>query len=205
MLTHRRNEKFEALKSYVKTSLPPLYSMLDKWPNPPSLQGAVSFEDAFGDEIRRIQQTLIRSQLEFTVILSEARIPDQRNNFSTADANGVASRPVNEGEHPLAGEVGGGGAMEQKLKDSDGKGGREGTERNELRDLLVSLPRTMRLSLLVQILSQIEALATGPMYAGNQAYAAFGTDALRVLDLARDLDMLSRGENHLAKPVAGEL
>lgn len=202
-----RVENFQGIKLVLRTELRHLHNVLKKWPDPPTFSAAVTFGALHSHQIRDIRQKIIRHQFEFTVILSETTFIPDEDEFAVALSSLLTSNPTSEPQ------LGKDGIDVQVIPDRDPYelftvAEVEDREENphpvstELVDLLLALPRTMRLSHLVQTLQHIHEITTSPF---SSEYSAFRSDVEGILNLAKELDKRLLNENHFSKDVLTEL
>lgn len=184
----------------LRKELKDLHSVLRKWPNPPTLSATVTFGALHSHKIKDIRRRVIRHQLEFTVILSKTTFLPEEDEFAIAlrtllskpEVSTVEVRPHQEPYSLFT---------VTKTEDRDDEMGNP-PPTTELVDVLLKLPKTMRLSRLVQTLQQIHEITTSPFV---PSFATFRSDVAGILDLAKELDKRLLGENHFSQDVKVEL
>jgi hypothetical protein len=180
-----------------------LDNILKTWSDPPTFVTKVSFDALHGNQVKDIRQKIVRHQLDFVVVLGEAVVQREEEEFALqlslrlssaagdckAESALQVSPIADARDHPLGAKIKGGV-------------GQPNPKSTELVDFLLALPRTMRLSHLVQALQDIQALAPSST---SPELSSFTSDIGSILPLAKELDQRLLSENHFSKDVITEL
>ena len=187
----------------LKVDLRALHHILQKWPDPPSFPAMVTFGALHNNRVKDLRRKFIKHQLELTIFLAEATAPASEEDF----ADGFS--PLGLGPKDYVNEVDAEASQNREtfppvhLEEIEN---REKTNTHpvwdELLDLLLTLPPTMRLSHLVQTLQHMHKITTSSAF---PKFSAFDSDVKGLLILAKQLDERLLSENHFSRDVLKEL
>jgi hypothetical protein len=206
-MVYYRKEHFKGIKLVLKVDLRHLHHTLRKWPDPPTFSATLKFGAMHTSQVKDTRQKIIRHQLEFAAFLSEATFLPEGDEFSGALSSLLPSDSTFRQEDRVRGidlETPQNGAVYEPtrivaIEDRDEK---QHPVWIELTNLLLNLPRTLRLSHLLQELEHIHKITTSSAF---PKFATFRSDIESVLDLAKELDKRLLSENYFSKDVEREM
>lgn len=163
----------------------------------------VTFGALHNSQFKDLRHKIIKHQLELTMLLAEATAP-----ASEADFAGRFS-PLGPGPEDGISEIDAevpqsGGSYRPAHLEQIGDRDEANTNPawNELVNLLLTLPQTMRLSHLVQTLQHMHDITTTSTF---PKFSAFTSDVEELLNLTTQLDERLLSENHISQDVLRDL
>lgn len=209
-LTIPRISRFQEIKKPLKFDLKQLHNILRKWPDPPTFTAMVTFGTLHKHDFKSLREKLIRHQLSFTVLLSDAAL------LSEDDFAGALSSLMEDGgqfvpedripsiDAPITpnGNLSFPFESEREIELEEEEYKTPHPVWTELVNVLLTLPPTMRLSHLVKKLEYIQKITTSNAF---PKFSAFESDVGSLLGLVRESDERLVKENHFSKDVRREL
>lgn len=191
----------------LKADLKAFHNVLRKWPDPPTFSAMVTFGALHNGQVKEIRQQIIRHQLEFTIFLSKATFLPEEDDLADALSSLLRSDStlgpedrINETDAQIFHNADTYDPL--VAAEIENRGGSSHRVWTELVNLLLTLPRTLRLSHFVQKLQDIHKITASSAF---PELSAFNFDVENILNLAKELDKRLLGENHFSKDVQREM